>query len=86
MFGIAIEAELNGEMIYIVNEDAPGFIGRLGTALGEAGVNIGTFHLGRREAGGEAVALVSVDSPVAGELVGRLEALPGVKKVKPLRF
>jgi D-3-phosphoglycerate dehydrogenase len=86
MFGIAIEAELNGEMIYIVNEDAPGFIGRLGTALGEAGVNIGTFHLGRREAGGEAVALVSVDSPVSGELVGQLEALPGVKKVKPLRF
>src|SRR3954468_4226465 len=50
MFGIAIEAELNGEMIYIVNEDAPGFIGRLGSALGEQGVNIATFHLGRREA------------------------------------
>ena len=45
-------------MLYIVNEDAPGFIGRLGTLLGEAGVNIGTFHLGRREAGGEAVLLL----------------------------
>ncbi|HEV7659908.1 MAG TPA: phosphoglycerate dehydrogenase [Allosphingosinicella sp.] len=86
MFGIAIEAELQGEMIYIVNEDAPGFIGRLGTALGAAGVNIATFHLGRREAGGEAVALVSVDGHIDGELVGRLEALPGVKRVKPLRF
>ncbi|MDP8994919.1 MAG: phosphoglycerate dehydrogenase, partial [Pseudomonadota bacterium] len=43
MYGIRVEAELEGEMIYIVNEDAPGFIGRLGTALGEAGVNIGTF-------------------------------------------
>jgi D-3-phosphoglycerate dehydrogenase len=86
MFGIAIEAELEGEMIYIVNEDAPGFIGRLGTTLGEAGVNIATFHLGRREAGGEAVALVSVDGHIDAELVGRLEALPGVKKVKPLRF
>jgi D-3-phosphoglycerate dehydrogenase len=86
MFGIAIEAELNGEMIYIVNADAPGFIGRLGTALGEAGVNIGTFHLGRREAGGEAVALVSVDGHISTELVGQLEALPGVRKVKPLRF
>ena len=52
-------------MIYIVNEDAPGFIGRLGTSLGEAGVNIATFHLGRREAGGEAVALVSVDGHIA---------------------
>ncbi len=86
MFGIAIEAELNGEMIYIVNEDAPGFIGRLGTALGEAGVNIGTFHLGRREAGGEAVAMVSVDGHIAPEVVRSLEALPGVKRVEPLRF
>jgi D-3-phosphoglycerate dehydrogenase / 2-oxoglutarate reductase len=86
MFGIAIEAELQGEMIYMVNEDAPGFIGRLGTTLGAAGVNIATFHLGRREAGGEAVALVAVDGHIDGELVGRLEALPGVKRVKPLRF
>jgi len=86
MFGIAIEAELAGEMIYIVNEDAPGFIGRLGTTLGEARVNIATFHLGRREAGGDAVALVSVDGHIDSELVGRLAALPGVKRVKPLRF
>jgi D-3-phosphoglycerate dehydrogenase / 2-oxoglutarate reductase len=86
MFGIAVEAELTGEMIYIVNEDAPGFIGRLGTTLGEAKVNIATFHLGRREAGGEAVALVSVDGHIDVELVGRLAALPGVKMVKPLRF
>jgi D-3-phosphoglycerate dehydrogenase len=86
MFGIAIEADLNGEMIYIVNEDAPGFIGRLGSTLGEAGVNIGTFHLGRREAGGEAVALVSIDGHIDADLVARLEALPGVKRVKPLRF
>jgi len=86
MFGIAIEAELGGEMIYIVNLDAPGFIGRLGTTLGEEGVNIGTFHLGRREAGGEAVALVSVDGHIAPEVVKRLEAISGVKRVKPLRF
>jgi D-3-phosphoglycerate dehydrogenase len=86
IFGIRVEAELEGEMIYIVNEDTPGFIGRLGTLLGEEGVNIGTFSLGRREAGGEAVALVSVDSHIGPELVQRLQALPGVKTVKPLRF
>ena len=86
IFGVSIEAELQGEMIYIVNEDAPGFIGRLGTTLGEAGVNIGTFHLGRREAGGEAVALVSVDQHVDEALVARLGQLPGVKRAKPLRF
>jgi D-3-phosphoglycerate dehydrogenase len=86
MFGIAIEAELTGEMIYIVNEDAPGFIGRLGTTLGEAGVNIGTFHLGRREAGGEAVAMVSVDGHIAEDVVDRIGKLPGVMSVSPLRF
>ncbi|HEX8624454.1 MAG TPA: phosphoglycerate dehydrogenase [Allosphingosinicella sp.] len=86
IFGIRVEAELEGEMIYIVNEDTPGFIGRLGTLLGEAGVNIGTFSLGRREAGGEAVALVSVDSHIGQDLVQRLQALPGVRTVKPLRF
>jgi D-3-phosphoglycerate dehydrogenase len=86
LFGIRVEAELQGEMIYIVNEDAPGFIGRLGTTLGEAGVNIGTFNLGRRTAGGEAVALVSVDSHVEEDVVERLERLPGVKRVKRLRF
>jgi len=86
MFGINVEAELAGEMIYIVNDDQPGFIGRLGTALGEAGVNIGTFNLGRRAAGGEAVALVSVDGHIGRELVLALEAIPGVRTVVPLRF
>jgi len=86
MFGIRVEAELEGQMIYIVNDDTPGFIGRLGTTLGEAGVNIGTFSLGRRAAGGEAVALVSVDSKVGDDLVARLTALPGVRRVEALRF
>ncbi len=86
MFGIAIEADLSGEMIYTVNEDKPGFVGRLGSALGEAGVNIATFHLGRREAGGDAMALIAVDGHIDAELVSRLEALSGVKGVKPLRF
>ena len=86
MFGIKVEADLHGAMLYIVNEDAPGFIGRLGTTLGEAGVNIGTFHLGRHEAGGEAVLLLSVDSAVEEPLLWTVCRLPGVKKVKTLTF
>jgi D-3-phosphoglycerate dehydrogenase / 2-oxoglutarate reductase len=86
MFGIKVEADLQGPMLYIVNEDAPGFIGRLGTTLGEAGVNIGTFHLGRRDAGGEAVLLLSVDTPVPEPLHWQICRLPGVKLVKALRF
>ena len=86
LFGIKIEADLDGDMLYIVNEDAPGFIGRLGSTLGEAGVNIGTFHLGRRAAGGEAVLLLSVDQPVPQDVLDAVCKLPGVKRVKPLKF
>jgi D-3-phosphoglycerate dehydrogenase / 2-oxoglutarate reductase len=86
IFGIGIEADLEGDMLYIVNQDAPGFIGRIGTLLGEAGINIGTFHLGRRDAGGEAVLLLSVDSPVPEEVMQAACKLPGVKIVKPLVF
>jgi len=86
IFGIKVEADLSDRMLYVVNEDAPGFIGRLGTALGEAGVNIGTFHLGRRNTGGEAVLLLSVDQPVTGATLDKVKALPGVKTVKALDF
>ena len=86
IFGISLEAELEGSMLYIVNEDAPGFIGRVGTALGEAGLNIGTFHLGRRSAGGEAVLLLSMDAAIPEAVLKQLASLPGVKTVKALKF
>jgi D-3-phosphoglycerate dehydrogenase len=86
IFGIGIEADLEGNMLYIVNRDAPGFIGRIGSLLGEEGINIGTFHLGRREAGGEAVLLLSVDQPIPPEVSDRACQLQGVKMVKALAF
>ena len=86
LFGIKVEAELAGNMMYIVNEDAPGFIGRIGTLLGENGINIGTFNLGRRATGGEAVLLLSVDSPVETTVLDAARKLPGVKTVKALAF
>jgi D-3-phosphoglycerate dehydrogenase / 2-oxoglutarate reductase len=84
--GIKVEADLAGDMLFVVNADAPGFIGRLGSSLGAAGVNIGTFHLGRREAGGEAVLLLSVDNPVPEPVLWSVCSLEGVRKVKALRF
>ena len=86
IFGIGIEADLDGHMLYIVNEDAPGFIGRIGTLLGEAGINIGTFHLGRRHAGGEAVLLLSLDEPVPQAVLEQARKLPGMKTVMALAF
>ena len=86
IFGVEVEAELTQRMIYIVNTDAPGFIGALGTSLGQAGINIATFNLGRRKEGGEAVALVSVDDPITPETAAELGELPGVREVVPLSF
>jgi D-3-phosphoglycerate dehydrogenase len=86
LFGIKVEAELAGHMMYIVNEDAPGFIGRIGTLLGENGINIGTFNLGRREAGGEAVLLLSVDGEVPHDVLEAARGLPGVKRAMALAF
>jgi len=86
LFGIKVEAELDGDMMYIVNEDAPGFIGRIGTLLGESGINIGTFNLGRRAAGEEAVLLLSVDSPVPADVIAKARQIAGVKKVMALKF
>ena len=86
IFGIGIEADLEGEMLYVVNEDAPGFIGRVGTLLGQEGINIGTFHLGRRETGGEAVLLLSVDQKIPANVIDKACALEGVKTVKALSF
>ena len=86
IFGIPVEADLAGQMIYIVNTDAPGFIGALGTTLGENGINIATFNLGRRKEAGEAVALVAVDDPITPEVADELRHLPGVLEVVPLSF
>jgi D-3-phosphoglycerate dehydrogenase len=86
MFGINIEADLDGHMLYIVNEDAPGFIGSIGTLLGKNGLNIGTFHLGRRNAGGEAVLLLSMDDAIPEAVLEDARKLPGVKTVKALKF
>ncbi len=86
LFGIDIEAELDGSMLYIVNSDTPGFIGKLGTALGDSDINIATFNLGRRKARGDAASLVAVDGVIGPDVVKALCALDGVRKVVPLRF
>jgi D-3-phosphoglycerate dehydrogenase len=73
-------------MLFINNEDKPGLIGALGGLLGEAGVNIANFHLGRNDERTDAVALVEVDSNIAEILQMKIAALPSVKQVKLLRF
>ena len=84
--GIPIEAELAAHMLYITNEDKPGLIGALGTALGDAGVNIATFHLGRDKPGGDALALIELDEAIESGVLDVVRRLPHIKQAMPLRF
>jgi D-3-phosphoglycerate dehydrogenase / 2-oxoglutarate reductase len=84
--GINLEAEPMPFMLYTTNTDTPGYIGALGTKLGDLGVNIATFALGRREKSGEAIALLGVDEAIAPEALAEIETLPQIRQAKALRF
>jgi D-3-phosphoglycerate dehydrogenase len=84
--GMDLDAPFAPAMLYINNLDKPGFIGALGALLGEAGVNIATFNLGRRSAGDDAIALVGVDQAPGEALLAKVKALPHVKEARALVF
>ncbi len=83
---IPVEAAVTAHMLYVSNNDKPGLIGQMGSILGEAGVNISSFNLGRPEAGGDAIALIGVDQPVKEEVLGKVRALEHVVQACPLSF
>jgi D-3-phosphoglycerate dehydrogenase len=84
--GIRMDAEFGPSMIYITNRDKPGFIGRFSSTLGEAGINIATFHVGREAPGGNAVALIEIDGELPADVLAKVRALPQVQQAKPLKF
>ncbi|MDI3468672.1 MAG: D-3-phosphoglycerate dehydrogenase [Pseudolabrys sp.] len=84
--GIRMDAEFGPSMIYITNLDKPGFIGRFSSTLGEAGINIATFHVGRESAGGNAIALIEIDGELPESVLAAVRALPQVQQAKPLHF
>jgi D-3-phosphoglycerate dehydrogenase len=83
---IDINAEFSPRMIYVINEDKPGMIGKLGTAFGDAQVNIANFHLGRSAPGADAIALVEVDGEVSDAVLAAIRGLPLVKQATLLSF
>ncbi|MSO84706.1 MAG: phosphoglycerate dehydrogenase [Rhodospirillales bacterium] len=83
---IQMDARLGPHMIYVTNRDKPGFIGALGTLMGNAGINIATFSVGRDRPGGDAIALIEVDHPIDAAMVAQIRALPQVMRCKPMRF
>lgn len=84
--GINVDAEIGANMLYTTNEDVPGIIGKLGTTLGNHGVNIANFTLGRAAAKGEAIALLYIDEPVPAAAITALEDTGMFQQVKPLTF
>jgi D-3-phosphoglycerate dehydrogenase len=84
--GIPVEADFGRHMLYVTNQDKPGFIGRFGATLSDAGINIATFHLGRASAGGDAICLVSIDEPVPEEVLEMVRRLPLVVQATALTF
>jgi D-3-phosphoglycerate dehydrogenase len=84
--GIRMDAEFAPSMLYVTNQDKPGFVGRFATLLGQAGINIATFHLGRESAGGNAIALVEIDGIVPADVLAMVRQIPHVQQVKPLQF
>ncbi len=84
--GINIDAEVGAHMLYTTNEDVPGIIGTLGQTMGENGVNIANFTLGRSDKGGEAIALLYVDEQVPAPVREKLAATGMFRQIKPLEF
>ena len=84
--GINLDAEIGRYMVYTTNNDAPGIIGLLGTTFGQANVNIANFQLGRNRPGGDAIALLYVDSPVPEDVLDKVRAHQAIASAKPLTF
>jgi D-3-phosphoglycerate dehydrogenase len=84
--GIAVEADFAPHMLYVTNQDKPGFIGRFGMVLANAGINIATFHLGRAAEGGDAICLVSLDGRIPDPVLAEVRQLPLVVQATPLGF
>ncbi|NKX45150.1 phosphoglycerate dehydrogenase [Roseicyclus persicicus] len=84
--GINIDAEIGQHMLYTTNKDVPGIIGTLGQTLGQGGVNIANFTLGRSERHGEAIALLYLDETPPAEVLDKLTATGLFQQVRPLQF
>jgi D-3-phosphoglycerate dehydrogenase len=84
--GIRMDAEFGPSMIYITNLDKPGFIGKFSSTLGDAGINIATFHVGREAPGGNAIALIEIDGELPADVLAKVRALPQVQSARPLKF
>jgi D-3-phosphoglycerate dehydrogenase len=76
--GFRMDALPRGHILLMMNQDVPGVIGRVGTLLGEAGINIAEWRLGRMARGGQALSFINLDDPVPETVLEALRGLPEV--------
>jgi len=82
----SIEVVPSGFMLLTKNKDVPGVIGKIGTLLGEAEVNISRFYLGREAKGGEALAIIEIDSPLEEKVLADLRNLEAVNVARQVKL
>ncbi|TKW67233.1 MAG: phosphoglycerate dehydrogenase [Paracoccus denitrificans] len=84
--GINLDAEIGEHMLYTRNKDVPGVIGALGSTLGEMGVNIANFQLGRSATGEDAIAILYLDEAISAEVLAALQGTGKFLQARALRF
>ncbi len=84
--GVKLESEFGPHMVYLTNEDQPGVIGAIGTFAAQHKINIANMHLGRKNNGGNAIALLEVDAPLEADQLTGLRSLEHIQDAQSLRF
>jgi len=82
----AVEIAPEGIMLFIYNVDKPGVIGNLGSFFGKNNINIARMHFGRESAGGTAISVISIDSPVTSRHLDEVRKMPNILSVKVLNL
>ena len=81
-----VNVEPRGTLVVLRNRDVPGVIGRVGTLLGDAGINIAEYQQARLQAGGDALAAISVDGRLNADVMTKLRAVPEVVEVRQVEL
>lgn len=81
-----VEIILEGNMLFMFNNDKPGVIGNIGSFLGGSGINIAKMHFGRESAGGMAISVVSIDTPMTRPQLEEISKLPNILSVKVINL
>ena len=81
-----VEFKPEGHIIYLINKDVPGVVGKVGTSLGDNEINIAEYNLARATSGGKALAVITVDSPLDEDSLTALKVIRAVEEVKQVRL